>query len=132
MATSTKARKTTKKAKKLASPIGRVYVQSSMNNTIVTITDESGNTISWGTSGTAGFKGSRKSTPYAGQMAAEGAAQKAVDRGLAEVTVFLKGIGSGRESALRALKSAGLRISTIADITPIPHNGCRPKKPRRV
>jgi len=133
MATSPKSKKAApKRAKRVTNPLGRAYIQSTMNNTIVTITDAEGNTISWGTTGAAGFKGSRKSTPYAGQMAAAEAATKAVDRGLAEVHVFLKGIGAGRESALRALKAEGLGVRSIADITPIPHNGCRPKKARRV
>lgn len=121
-----------KKSRKLVSSIGRVYIQSTLNNTIVTLTDEQGNTISWGSAGGAGFKGSRKSSPYAGQMAATNAGQKAFDKGLKEVSVFFNGIGSGRESALRALKAIGYSILSIADITGIPHNGCRPKKARRV
>ncbi len=121
-----------KKSRKLVSSIGRVYIQSTLNNTIVTLTDEKGNTISWGSAGGAGFKGSRKSSPYAGQMAATNAGQKAFDKGLKEVTVYFNGIGSGRESALRALKTVGYTILSIADLTGIPHNGCRPKKARRV
>jgi len=132
-APSSKAKKTTRtRVKKVSSPSGKVFVQSTMNNTIVTITDLDGNAISWGSTGAAGFKGSRKSTPYAGQMAATMAAEKAIARGLTEVQVFLKGIGSGRESAVRALKAEGLNIKSIADITPVPHNGCRTKKARRV
>ncbi len=128
----TPAKRVTKKAKKTVSSSGRVYIQSSLNNTIVTITDLAGDVISWGSAGGSGFKGARKSTPYAGQVAAETAAQKAVDKGLREVTVFMKGIGSGRESAVRALKNVGLSVISIADVTPVPHNGCRSPKPRRV
>jgi small subunit ribosomal protein S11 len=103
-----------------------------MNNTIITLTDDKGDALSWGAAGVAGYKGSRKSTPYAAQVAAGQAAQKARDMGLREVAVYLKGIGSGRESALRALRATGLVVISIADVTPVPHNGCRPKKPRRV
>lgn len=113
-------------------PRGHAYIQSTFNNTIVTITDLNGNVITWGTAGAAGFKGSRKSTPYAAGVAAEGAAKKAMEHGLREVEVFVKGPGSGREAAIRSLQAAGLNISTITDITPIPHNGCRPPKRRRV
>ncbi|MCL5026614.1 MAG: 30S ribosomal protein S11 [Chloroflexi bacterium] len=113
-------------------PRGRAYVQSTFNNTIVTITDLNGNVITWGTAGAAGFKGSRKSTPYAAGVAAETAAKKAMEHGLREVEVFVKGPGSGREAAIRSLQAAGLNISMITDITPIPHNGCRPPKRRRV
>ncbi len=132
MAGSTKTTVTKKRVKKVSSPLGRLYVQSSLNNTIVTITDNEGNTISWGSSGAGGFKGSRKSTPYAGQIAATKAAEVALERGLKEVSVFLKGIGAGRESAVRAVRAAGLAVNSIADVTPVPHNGCRPKKARRV
>lgn len=111
---------------------GVVHVNATFNNTLITITDMQGNTISWSTSGTMGFKGSRKSTPYAAQMAAEDAANKAKEHGLKEVDVEVKGPGSGRESALRALSAAGLVVKGIKDITPIPHNGCRPRKRRRV
>jgi small subunit ribosomal protein S11 len=107
-------------------------VNSSFNNTMVTITDAQGNTISWSSSGTMGFKGSRKSTPYAAQMAAEDAAKKAMEHGLQTVEVLVRGPGSGRESALRALQAAGLTVTAISDTTPIPHNGCRPPKRRRV
>lgn len=111
---------------------GVVHVNATFNNTLVTITDMQGNTISWSTSGTMGFKGSRKSTPYAAQMAAEDAANKAKEHGLKEVDIEVKGPGSGRESALRAISAAGLIVKGIKDITPIPHNGCRPRKRRRV
>jgi len=113
-------------------PRGNAYIQSSFNNTIVTITDPDGNAISWGSAGTAGFKGSRKSTPYAAGLAAEGAARRAMEHGLRQVEVYVKGPGSGREAAIRSLQAAGLTISAITDVTPIPHNGCRPPKKRRV
>ena len=111
---------------------GVAHIQATFNNTIVTITDVSGNVISWSTSGAKGFKGSRKSTPFAAQMAAEDAAKKAQEHGLRSVEVWVKGPGSGRESALRALQAVGLNITLIRDVTPIPHNGCRPPKRRRV
>lgn len=111
---------------------GVVHVSATFNNTIVTITDLTGNTVSWSSAGARGFKHSRKSTPFAAQVAAEDAARKAMDHGMKHVTVFLKGPGSGRESALRALQSAGLKVTLIRDVTPIPHNGCRPPKRRRV
>jgi small subunit ribosomal protein S11 len=111
---------------------GVAHVNSSFNNTIVTITDAQGNTISWSSSGTMGFKGSRKSTPYAAQVAAEDAARKAMEHGLRTVEVLVRGPGGGRESALRALQAAGITITSIRDTTPIPHNGCRPPKRRRV
>jgi small subunit ribosomal protein S11 len=111
---------------------GVVHVNASFNNTHVTITDDQGNTISWSTSGHMGFKGSRKSTPFASQMAAEDAAKKAMDHGMKTVDVLVRGPGTGRESALRALQAAGLVVTTIRDVTPIPHNGCRPRKRRRV
>jgi len=120
-----------RKEKKLVSK-GRAYIQSTFNNTVITITDQSGNTISWGSAGTAGFKGSRKGTPYAAQLAAEQAAHKSIEHGLKQVEVFVKGAGSGREAAIRALQAAGLTITGIRDVTPIPHNGCRPCKRRRV
>ncbi len=113
-------------------PRGRAYIQSTFNNTIVTITDPGGNVISWGSSGGSGFKGSRKSTPYAAGMAADQAAKKAMEHGLRQVEVYVRGPGSGREAAIRSLQAAGLTISTITDVTPIPHNGCRPPKRRRV
>ena len=111
---------------------GRVYVTATFNNTIVTVTDATGNTLCWGSSGGVGFKGARKSTPFAATTAVEGVAKKAAGFGLREVEVYIKGPGAGRDAALRALKSAGLQITLIADVTPIPHNGVRPKKKRRV
>jgi small subunit ribosomal protein S11 len=111
---------------------GIAHISSTFNNTIVTITDVSGNVVSWSSAGANGFKGSRKSTPFAAQLAAESAAKKAQDHGMRTVQVFVKGPGAGRESALRALQSAGFKISLIRDVTPIPHNGCRPPKRRRV
>lgn len=113
-------------------PVGRAYIQSTFNNTIVTLTDPNGNVISWGSSGGSGFKGSRKGTPYAAGLAAENAARRAMEHGLRQIEVFVKGPGSGREAAIRSLQAAGLTISTITDVTPIPHNGCRPPKRRRV
>lgn len=115
-----------------AVPKGRAYVQSTFNNTIVTLTDPKGNVLAWGSAGTAGFKGSRKGTPFAAQLAAEQAARKGMDHGLRQVDVFVKGPGSGREAAIRSLQAAGLTITSIRDVTPIPHNGCRPPKRRRV
>ena len=120
-----------KKVKKNV-PVGIAHVNSTFNNTIVTITDPAGNVVSWSSSGAKGFKGSRKSTPFAAQMAGEAAAKKAREVGMRTVTVFVKGPGSGRESAVRALYQAGLSVTLIKDITPVPHNGCRPKKSRRV
>ena len=111
---------------------GICHIQSTFNNTIVTITDVSGNVVSWSSAGVRGFKGSRKSTPFAAQLAAEDAAKKAMDHGMRSISVYVKGPGSGRESALRALQAAGFKISLIRDVTPIPHNGCRPPKRRRV
>ncbi|MDF1580441.1 MAG: 30S ribosomal protein S11 [Desulfuromonadales bacterium] len=125
-----KATKQKKEKKNIAK--GVAHIQATFNNTIVTIADISGNAISWATAGGMGFKGSRKSTPFAAQMAAEEAAKKAMEHGLRTVEVFVKGPGSGRESALRALQTAGLAITLIKDVTPIPHNGCRPPKRRRV
>jgi small subunit ribosomal protein S11 len=121
-----------KKVEKKNVPSGIAHIQATFNNTIVTITDVAGNVISWCTSGSKGFKGSRKSTPFAAQMAAEDAAKKAQEHGLRSVEVWVKGPGSGRESALRALQAVGLTITMIKDVTPIPHNGCRPPKRRRV
>lgn len=123
--------KTKKKVKKNIQS-GVVHVQSTFNNTIITITDVAGNVIAWSSSGVRGFKGSRKSTPFAAQVAAEDAAKKAMEHGMRSVSVCLNGPGAGRESALRALQSAGFKISLIRDITPVPHNGCRPPKRRRV
>jgi small subunit ribosomal protein S11 len=111
---------------------GKVFITATFNNTIVTITDEHGNTLYWGSSGLVGFKGARKATPYAATSAVEAVARKAQDQGMREVEVFIKGPGSGRDAALRALKSVGLNITLIADVTPIPHNGVRAKKKRRI
>lgn len=111
---------------------GRAYIQSTFNNTMVTLTDPQGNVLVWGSSGTAGFKGSRKGTPYAAQLAARDVAKKALELGLHQVVVYVKGPGSGREAAIRSLQSSGLYITSIIDVTPIPHNGCRPPKRRRV
>ena len=113
-------------------PRGNAYIQSTFNNTTVTITDPDGNVVTWASGGTAGFKGSRKSTPYAAGLAAENAARRAQEHGMRQVDVFIKGPGSGREAAIRSLQGAGLAISSIVDVTPIPHNGCRPPKKRRV
>jgi small subunit ribosomal protein S11 len=121
-----------RKKEKKSIPQGRAYIHSTFNNVIVTLTDPSGNVLSWGSSGTAGFKGSRKGTPYAAQMAAESAARKAKEYGLRQVDVFVRGPGGGREAAIRSLQIAGLTITSIRDVTPIPHNGCRPPKRRRV
>jgi small subunit ribosomal protein S11 len=111
---------------------GIAHIAATFNNTIVSITDVSGNVIAWSSSGSCGFKGSRKSTPFAAQLASEDAAKKAMEHGLRNVTVFIKGPGAGRESALRALNAVGLKIHLIRDVTPVPHNGCRPRKRRRV
>ncbi len=111
---------------------GKVFIAATFNNTLVTITDEQGNTLCWGSSGMAGFKGARKSTPYAATTAVEAVARKAMDQGLREVEVYIKGPGAGRDAALRGLKAVGLQISLIADVTPMPHNGVRAKKKRRV
>ena len=113
-------------------PRGRAYIQATFNNTIVTLTDPNGNVISWDSAGTSNFKGSRKSTPYAAQVTAENAVRKALEHGLRQVDVFVKGPGAGREAAIRSLAAAGLQVLSIADVTPIPHNGCRPPKRRRV
>jgi len=126
------AKQTTKRKVRKNIQTGVAHIQATFNNTIVTITDTHGNAISWSSAGSRGFKGSRKSTPYAAGVAAEDAARKAQEHGLKTVSVFLKGPGSGREAALRSLQSAGLRITSIRDVTPIAHNGCRPPKRRRV
>ena len=131
MATVKKAvRKKRRERKNIES--GQAHIQASFNNTLVTLTDRAGNAISWSSAGSLGFKGSRKSTPFAAQMAAETAAKGAIDQGLKTVEVYVKGPGTGREAAIRALQAAGLEITMIKDITPIPHNGCRPPKRRRV
>jgi len=113
-------------------PRGQAHIQATFNNTIVTLTDPNGNVLSWGSAGGQGFKGSRKSTPYAAQVTAESAARKAMDHGLRQVDVYVKGPGSGREAAIRSLQQTGLSVTSITDVTPIPHNGCRPPKRRRV
>ncbi len=134
MATSQKAAQAArrKKAKKRSVSEGIAHVRATFNNTTVTITDPKGNVISWNSAGQAGFKGSRKGTPFAAQLAADRAAKSAVDMGMRSVAVLIKGPGAGRESAVRALGSAGLQVTIIKDVTPIPHNGCRPPKRRRV
>jgi small subunit ribosomal protein S11 len=111
---------------------GQAHVQSTFNNTIISITDVDGNVISWGSAGAQGFKGSRKSTPYAAQMTAEATAKKALEHGMRQIEVFVRGPGAGREAAIRSLQATGLEVSAITDVTPIPHNGCRPPKRRRV
>jgi small subunit ribosomal protein S11 len=113
-------------------PRGQVYIQATFNNTLITITDPMGNVVCWSSAGANGFRGSRKSTPYAAQVTAEQAARKALDNGMRQVEVFVKGPGGGRESAVRSLQGAGLTVISITDVTPIPHNGCRPEKRRRV
>ena len=113
-------------------PYGKVHIQASFNNTIVTFTDQSGNVIAWGSAGASGFKGSRKSTPYAAQVAAQNTSRTAQEAGVREVDVLVQGPGPGREAAIRALQQAGIRVRSITDVTPIPHNGCRPPKKRRV
>ena len=112
-------------------PQGKAYIQSTFNNTLVTLTDTTGQVIAWGSAGTAGFKGSRKGTAFAAQKAAEGAARKGMDQGMQTISVLVKGPGAGREAAIRALQGAGLLVTSIRDVTPIPHNGCRPPKKRR-
>lgn len=131
MAESSKRRRTKKKAKKVDAR-GVVHIKASFNNTIITVTDMKGNVISWGTAGKAGFKGSKKSTPFAAQVAAQACAKEAMDMGLRKVEVKVKGPGSGREATIRSIQAAGLEITAIRDVTPIPHNGCRPPKKRRV
>ena len=127
------AKKVVKKKKERKNiPNGVAHIQATFNNTIITITDQAGNVVAWSTAGCKGFKGSRKSTPFAAQVAAEDCARKAQEHGMRSVEVYVKGPGSGRESALRALQAAGFSISFIRDVTPIPHNGCRPPKRRRV
>lgn len=127
-----KARVKTKKKVKKNISSGVVHIQSTFNNTIVSITDSNGNVISWSSAGMHGFKGSRKSTPFAAQMTAEDAAKKAQEHGIKTVEVFVKGPGAGRESALRSLQAVGFNVTKIRDVTPVPHNGCRPPKKRRV
>lgn len=127
-----KKKSKSRKRERKSVPQGRACIQATFNNTIVTLTDPNGNVIAWASSGTAGFKGSRKGTPYAAQLAASNAARKAMEHGLKQIEVVVKGPGSGREAAIRALQSSGLYITSIRDVTPIPHNGCRPPKRRRV
>ncbi|MEE9521130.1 MAG: 30S ribosomal protein S11 [Dehalococcoidales bacterium] len=125
-------KRTGRRRERKSIPAGRAYIQSTFNNTIVTLTDPEGNVIAWGSSGTVGFKGSRKGTPYAAQLAAQEAARRGMEHGLRQVDVYVKGPGSGREAAIRSLQSAGINITSIRDVTPIPHDGCRPPKRRRV
>ena len=133
MATAAKGKKVVRKRRERKNiEKGQVHIRSSFNNTMVTITDLQGNAISWASAGGLGFRGSRKSTPFAAQMASEAAAKAAMEHGLRTVEVYVKGPGSGREAAIRALQSAGLEVNMIKDVTPIPHNGCRPPKRRRV
>ena len=132
MANKKNARSRVKRAERKNVSVGQAHIKSTFNNTIVSITDSQGNVISWQSAGTVGFKGSRKSTPFAAQMAAEAAAKTAMEHGLHKVAVFVKGPGSGRETAIRSLQAAGLEVSSIQDCTPIPHNGCRQRKRRRV
>ena len=122
----------TKRREKKNVPVGKAFITSTFNNTVITLTDPTGAVLSWASAGTAGFKGSRKSTPYDAGLAAETAARRAMEHGLRQVEVRVKGHGSGRESAIRSLQSAGLQVTSIRDVTPIPHNGCRPPKRRRV
>ena len=132
MAEKTKKGPRPRRRERKSVPVGRVHIQATFNNTIVTLTDPNGNVLSWGSAGAAGFKGSRKSTPFAAQVAAEGAARKAMEHGLRRVDVYVRGPGSGREAAIRSLANTGLQVTSIVDVTPIPHNGCRPPKRRRV
>ena len=125
-------RQTRRKKEKKNVEVGVAHIQSTFNNTLITITDRDGNAISWSSAGAMGFKGSRKSTPFAAQMAAEVAAKEAMEHGMRQVECMVKGPGSGREASIRALQAAGLEVSMIKDVTPIPHNGCRPPKRRRV
>jgi small subunit ribosomal protein S11 len=121
-----------KKIKKVASSVGVAHIKATFNNTIISITDSKGDLVVWSSSGNVGFKGTKKGTPFAAQSAAETAAKKAIESGVREISVLVKGPGAGRETAIRALQGAGLEISSIKDVTPIPHNGCRPRKKRRV
>jgi len=126
------AQKGKKKKERRQIPVGVAHIQSTFNNTIVTISDSQGNVLAWSSAGTTGFKGSRKGTPFAAGLAAEAAARKAMEHGLKQVEVYVKGPGAGREAAIRSLQTAGLEVALIRDVTPIPHNGCRPPKRRRV
>jgi small subunit ribosomal protein S11 len=127
-----KAKRAAKKKEKKNIPVGLAHIQATFNNTIITFTDTRGNTVSWASAGQSGFKGSRKSTPFAAQVAAEMAARKAQDNGMRTVGIYVTGPGTGRESAMRAISAAGFKVAFMRDITPIPHNGCRPPKRRRV
>ncbi|MFA5076572.1 MAG: 30S ribosomal protein S11 [Patescibacteria group bacterium] len=129
---SAKPRKGTKNKVKKQVSLGRAYIQASYNNTIVTYTDQNGNVLAWSSAGQSGFKGPKKSTPYAASIIVKNASDKVVSYGLKEVNVFVKGVGAGRESAIRAINANGIQVLSIKDVTPIPHNGCRPKKIRRV
>lgn len=122
----------TRRRERKSVPVGKAFIQSTFNNTIITLTDPAGNVLAWGSAGTVGFKGSRKSTPFAAQRAAEDAARKGMENGLRQVQVFVRGPGAGREAAIRAIQSAGILVTSIRDVTPIPHNGARPPKRRRV
>ena len=122
----------TRRRERKSIPVGRAYVQSTFNNTLITLTDPEGKVIAWGSAGTVGFKGSRKSTAFAAQRAGEDAAKKGMDHGLRQVEVYVRGPGPGREAAIRSLHAAGLTVTSIRDVTPVPHNGCRPPKRRRV
>jgi len=132
MAKTTRGRRRGGRKERKNVPYARAYIHATFNNTIITITDQQGNTITWASAGTAGFKGSRKSTPYAAQLAAQQVAKSAQNHGVQELDVFVKGPGPGREAAIRSLQGAGFKVRSITDITPIPHNGCRPPKKRRV
>jgi small subunit ribosomal protein S11 len=127
-------RRQTRGAKKVRKnvPYGQAHIHATFNNTIVSMTDQQGNVVTWSSAGTSGFKGSRKSTPYAAQLAGQKASEQAMDHGMREVDVFVKGPGPGREAAIRAIVSSGLKVRSISDVTPVPHNGCRPRKKRRV
>jgi small subunit ribosomal protein S11 len=127
-----KGRGRTRRRERKSVPVGCAYIQSTFNNTIITLTDPNGNVIAWASAGTVGFKGSRKSTPYAAQIAADRAAKRGMEHGLRQVEVYVRGPGSGREAAIRSLQGAGIQVMSIRDVTPIPHNGCRPPKRRRV
>mgnify|MGYP001448508501 CR=1 FL=1 len=122
----------TRRRERKSVPVGRAYIQSTFNNTLITLTDPSGNVLAWGSAGTVGFSGSRKSTAFAAQRAAEDAARKGREHGLRQIEVYVRGPGAGREAAIRSLQAMGLAVTSIRDVTPIPHNGCRPRKKRRV
>ncbi len=122
----------TRRRERKSIPVGRAYIQSTFNNTLITLTDARGSVLAWGSAGTVGFKGSRKSTAFAAQRAAEDAARKGMEHGLRQVDIYVRGPGAGREAAIRSLQAAGLAVTSIRDVTPIPHNGCRPRKRRRV